>query len=318
MSKKGISKALEQDVAASVLLGTRRYDHREFLMELNRVGLKFVKDKVDPDDQEHFTTAFDELVGLGCRPETLASTLYSFCKSYAVLEPSSPPYGQRIYFPPDEEIRKIRDTLQSASKGIRRVDDYGILEILARYGKCIDPPEAREQVLAVLRWYIDSLPLWWVPRKDIVQSSAPIACCLYPKIVTGEFRFTQVANLLECLGYSPDPKHQTKTTDRRDKTDPCDQSLERNLRNSENAYPIFCDQSLERNFRNFRKAYPIFCDQLQADLKRDHESEENRRIEEFDHWIVEKDIPFSVFDQLRPNRFDWKIVFPHPERKRKR
>jgi hypothetical protein len=46
--------------------------------------------------------------------------------------------------------------------------------------------------------------------------------------------------------------------------------------------------------------------------------EENRRIEEIDHWIVEKDIPFSVFYQLRPNRFDWKIVFPHPERKRKR
>ena len=46
MSEKGISKALEQEVAASVLLGERRYNHREFLMELNRVGLKFVKDKV--------------------------------------------------------------------------------------------------------------------------------------------------------------------------------------------------------------------------------------------------------------------------------
>ena len=136
-------------------------------------------------------------------------------------------------------------------------------------------------------------------RKDIVRSSAPIACCLYPKIATGEFRFTQVAELLECLDYSPDPKRQAKPGYRPDVSD-------------------LCDVSLERNYRNFRKAYPIFYDQLQADLKSDHESEENRRIEEFDYWIGEKNIPFSVFDQPRPHRFDWEIVFPHPERKRKR
>jgi hypothetical protein len=298
MSKRRISKALEQEVAASFLLGTRRYDHREFLVEVNRVGLKFVQDKVDPDDHELFSAAFDELVGLGCLPETLASTLYCFCKSYFVRKPSSPPYGLGVSFPPDEEIRKIRDSLESASEGIRRVDDYGIMEVLARHARCSDPPQGRKQVLAVLRWYIDSLPFWWVPRKDIVQSSAPIACCIYPKIVTGEFRFPQVAELLECLGYRPDPKRQMKSEYRPEGYDSC-------------------DQSLERNFRNFRKAYPMFCDQLQADLKSDHESEANRPMEKFDSWIVDKDLPRSVFDQPRPNRFDWKLVFSRPERKRK-
>jgi hypothetical protein len=299
MSKKRISKALEQEIAASFLLGTRRYNHREFLIELNRVGLKFVQDKVDPDDQERFTAAFDELVGLGCLPETLASTLYCFCKSYIVREPSSPPYGLGISFPPDEEIRKIRDSLESASEGIRRVDDYGIMEVLARHARCGDPPQGQKLVPAVLRWYIDSLPLWWVPRKDIVQSSAPVACCIYPKIATGKFRFLQIAELLECLGYRPDPKRQTKSRYRPEETDPC-------------------DQSLERNFRNFRKAYPIFCDQLQADLKSDHEEEENRRRKEFHNWIDEKGISGSVLDKLQPNKFDWNFVFPSPKNRRKR
>jgi hypothetical protein len=58
-------------------------------MELNRVGLKFAQDKVDPDDHERFTTAFDELVRLGCLPETLASTLYCFCMSYVARWPTS-------------------------------------------------------------------------------------------------------------------------------------------------------------------------------------------------------------------------------------
>jgi hypothetical protein len=61
----------------------------------------------------------------------------------------------------------------------------------------------------------------------------------------------------------------------------------------------------------------MFCDQLQADLKSDHESEANRPMEKFDSWIVDKDLPRSVFDQPRPNRFDWKLVFSRPERKRK-
>jgi hypothetical protein len=300
MSKKIISTALEQEVAARFLLGTRRYDHREFLIELNRVGLKFAQDKVDPgDDQQRFAAAFDELVKLGCLPETLASTLYCFCKSYLPRKVSSHPYWQGIPPPLDEEIRMIRESLQSATEGIRRVDAYGILEILTAHGRCSDPPEGRKEVLSVLRWYLDSLPFWWVPRRDIVQSSAPIACCIYPQMATRKFRFPQVAILLECLGYRPDPKRQTKSKYR------------------PRGYNS-CDESLERNFRNFRKAYPMFCDQLQVDLKRDHEEEGNRRKVEFHNWIDEKGIPSSVFNQLRPNQFDWKFVFPRPEQKQKR
>lgn len=299
MSQREISKALEQEVAAGFLMCRKRYDHREFLMELRRVGLKFVRDKVDPDDQERFTNAFDELVGFGCLPETLASTLYIFCKSYVVRKLTVPPYGEAVAFPPDEEIKKIQANLQSAVEAIQRIDDYGILEVLARHAKCSDPPDERKQVLDVLRWYIELLPTWWAPRKDIVLSSAPIACSCYVKIATGKFRFSEVGVLLQCLGYRPDLKRQMRSRDIPDESDPC-------------------DQSLERNFRNFRNAYPIFCDQLQADLKSDHEKEENRRIEEFDYWVVEKGIPLSVFDQPRPNRFDWKMVFPKSINEQKR
>lgn len=293
MPQKEISKDLEQEVAAGFLICRKRYDHREFLMELRRVGLKFVRDKVDPDDQERFTESFDELVRLGCLPETLASTLYSFCKSYVVRKLTVPPYGEAVAFPPDEEIRKIKADLQSAIEGIQRIDDYGILEVLARQAKCSDPPDGRKQVLDVLRWYINLLPIWWAPRKDIVLSSAPIASCSYAKIATGAFRFPLVAELLQCLGYGPDPKRQMKPGYRPDVAD-------------------LNDQSLERNFRNFKKAYPIFCDHLQDELKSDHESEANRPVEEFDYWIVEKSLPPSVFEQPRPNRFDWKIVFSRP------
>ena len=128
MSKKGISKALEQEVAASFLLGTRRYDHREFLMELNRVGLKFIKDKVDSKNHKRFTAAFDKLVGLGCLPETLAGTLYCFCKSYVVRNPRIPPYGLGISFPPDRSDQKVSGELERA-----RLKESGALTIMASW-----------------------------------------------------------------------------------------------------------------------------------------------------------------------------------------
>jgi len=292
MSKKAISKELEQEVAASILLGRRRLDLEEFSMEFRRVGLKFVRDKVDPDDQERFTVAFDELVGLGCLPETLASTLYCFCKSHLQFGWSCPPHRMAVSFPPEKEVEKYRDSLQSAFEGIKRLENYGAMEVLAKHAKC-DPPQERRGVLNVLDWYIQLLPLWWVPRKDIVQSSAPIACCMYPQVATGQFRFPQVAELLESLGYRPDPKRQKRTMDRR--------------RGEDNCY-----QSLERNFRNFKEAHPTFCDQLEADLRGDHAREKKRRRDEYDHWVCEEELAVEIFRELRMNRFDWKTVFPRP------
>jgi hypothetical protein len=66
----------------------------------------------------------------------------------------------------------------------------------------------------VLRWYIDSLPIWWVPRKDIVRSYAPIACCMYAKMATRKVQFPQATQLLECFGYKSDPNRQKRTKDR--------------------------------------------------------------------------------------------------------
>ncbi len=287
---------IEQEIAARFLLGERRYDHREFLMELGRVGLKFIRDKVDPDDQKRFAEAFDGLVGLGCRPETLAGTLYCFCKSYVGLELSSPPHGMSISFPSKQDIKKYRDALEAAARIIGRLDEYGIMAVLAKHAECGDTPNGRDNVVNVLHWYANLLPTWWAPRKDIVRSYAPIACCMYPKIATGQYQFPLVAILLECFGYKPDPKRQQKSGHRPEGYDSS-------------------DQSLERNFRNFKKAYPTFCEQLEFDLVDDHDLEERQREEAFDHWVGEHDLPIEVFDKLRPNPFDWKAVFPYPNRK---
>jgi len=256
-----------------------------------RVGPKFLRDKISPTDMRRFTAAFDKLVALGCLPVTLTGTLYSFCKAYGMREPCSPPYAVSVSFPTDEEIRKTREILETAYERIRRIDDWGVMEVLTKHAKCGDPPQERKQLLPILRWYIDSLPIWWVPRKDILQSSAPIACSMYSKMVTGQFRYAQIAVLLECLGYRPNLKHQAKRGYSPDASD-------------------LCDTSLERNCRNFKTAYPIFCKQLEAELKSNHEADENPHINEFGRWVIEGDMPVSVFNELHPNHFDWSIVFP--------
>jgi len=298
MSTKGPSNMLEQQFASSFLLGEMRYDRREFKMEISRVGLKFLSDKVSPKNRERFTAAFDDLVRLGCLPETLASTLYCFCKMYSSITITIPPLGEVITFPPQSEIKKIRSDLRKAIEGINRVGDYGVIEVLARIPQLGDPPSGRDQVMTVLNWYVDALSIWSAPRKDILKSCAPTACCLYPKLATRHFQFKHVAVLLECLGYRPDPRRQMKPMYRRDISD-------------------LCDLSLERNFRNFGRAYPIFEDRLQADLKSEHQSEENRSLEVSDSWIAGRDFPPHLFSQLRPNQFDWAVVFAPPQGNRK-
>lgn len=293
MPKKALWKTVEQEVASAFLLGRRRYDTSEFFMEFGRAGLKFACDKIDPDDQEQFTMAFDDLVELGCLPKTLASTLYCFCKSSSQLGLSFPPLMQAFPFPPNKEIRNYRDTLCSAVRIIQQLDDYCVMEILAKHAKCSDPPPGRKELVRVLRWYIDSLPTWWVPRKDIVQSYAPIACCMYAKIATRKFQFPQATQLLECFGYKSDPKRQKRTKDR-----------------SPGGFSP-SDKSLERNYRNFKNRYPLFCECLEADLRADHERERNRASEEFDRWDDEG-LPVELLDKLRPNNFDWKTVFARP------
>jgi hypothetical protein len=262
-----VSKELEQEVACSLLLGIRRCDQREFSMEFGRVGLKFIRDRIDPDDQEQFTTAFDELVQQGCLPKTLASTLYCFHK-----------YQMDSYnIPIGGVIKDLEDTLWAALRGIRWLDDCNVMEALAKHAGCGDAPRGRKEVEKVLGWYIASLPIWWVPRKDIFDSYAPVACCIYPKIATGKFHFSGVSDLLECLGYKPNPKRQKKAKDRPRGYTPFD--------------------SLERNFRNFRKRYPIFCERLETELRGDHKMEEDS-------------LPINDLDRmLRPNNFDWETVF---------
>src|SRR5580704_10185465 len=68
MEKKTKTRDLAADIECYLLKDWYMYYRREFLIECERVGLKFMRDLIDPDDQEGFTKAFDDLVALGCRP----------------------------------------------------------------------------------------------------------------------------------------------------------------------------------------------------------------------------------------------------------
>ncbi len=271
MAKKAVSKELEQEVARSFLIGIRLRDQQKFLIEFGRVGLKFIRDRIDSDDQEQFATAFDELVQLGCLPKTLASTLYCY-HSYRV---------NGHILPTNKAIKNIENTLRTAIKGIGWLDFCNVMEVLARHAQSGDPPQGRQNIEELLDWYIHSLSIWWRPRKDIIDSYAPVACCMYSKIATGKFQFSLVADLLECFGYKPDPKRQKHATGRSSGYTPC-------------------DDSLERNFRNFKTKYPMFCACLEAELIGDHDLEVD-------------DLPMTTLDKmLRPNDFDWKVQFREP------
>jgi hypothetical protein len=259
---------LEHEVSNSLLLGIWEDDQWEFSMEFDRVGLKFIRDRIDLEDREQFTTAFDELVRQGCLPATLARTIYCYHKSQI----------DSHNIPTNPAIRDLEGTLQAALNGIRWLEDCDVMDVFAKHAGCGAAPRGRKEVTKVLRWYISSLAIWQVPRKDIINSYAPFACCIYPKIATGKFHFSRVYDLLECLGYKPSPKRQRNSSPHLQGYSPA-------------------SDSLERNFRNFRKSYSMFCETLEMDLRGYHRTEE-------------AGLPINDLNRmLRPNPFDWEAVF---------
>jgi hypothetical protein len=304
MATKAKSTHLEQEVTSAFLLGHWRYYASEFFMELRRVGMKFVRDKIDPCNVEQFTKAFDELVTLGCLPEMLACTLYVFCKSHHV--DMLPPYKDYcVSFPRKKQVAKCQKDLISVVRLIEfienSVENTGVMEVLARHANCGEPPPGRKEAINILRWYIASLSLWCVPRKDILQGYAPVPCCTYAKIATGQYQFSLVDELLQSFGYRPDPKRQKRVEDE----NPVDED-----RADEAFSPWY--ESLGRNYGNFSAQHPVFCLSLEAELKAEHKREQDRRSAAFKEWVGEKDLPCVVFDQLWPNQFDWKVVFAPP------
>ena len=91
-----ITQDLQQELQAEFLLCELRDARTEFKMELARVGLKFIRDNLDPRQRDLFTETFDELVWLGCRPSVLASTLYCYYKS-------------RLWIPDAPESKEVKE-----------------------------------------------------------------------------------------------------------------------------------------------------------------------------------------------------------------
>jgi hypothetical protein len=278
MEKRTSRPALEAAIESYLLANWYHYCCREFVMLCKVGGLKFIRDAVDPDDQERFATSFDELVALGCRPRVLGSALYFFHKSRIYDFPEEweverfgerlvPRYQSFMRLPDSKTVTKVRQKVEASIEAIEWLNDCGLSNILL---KCVKPPQHYGRVLGTLRWYDHVLEMFSKPRSDVTESFAPIPCCHYPKIATGQFRFSQVSDLIECFGYRPDPKHQNA----------------RGKPESQLSYePAF--QSLERNFRNFRDGHGKTFESLRMQLTRDHASRQSER----------------------PKRFNWSAVF---------
>jgi len=298
-------------------MGRVRDDRFKFIEAFKSGGMRFVRDKVDPEHQKPFGAAFDELIKLECQTATLASTIFYFCQTQTL--------GDTFSFPSAQVIRKCRRKLVEAVDMIRQLDDYSVMEELARHAKIgeklfayrdlppdpdLDPdrpwlppanpdrdwdPELdraierdltpdRQKLIDGLEWHIRALPRWQVPRKDIVESYAPIACCLYSEIATGNVQYPLVAQLLECLGYKPNPARQGQTKDKpRGEGD------------------SFAD-SMRRNFNNFERRYPIVCKRLKTYLIDDHKEEKYQYQERYDH---------LVGAGYNPDAFVLAAAFPH-------
>jgi hypothetical protein len=276
MEKKTTTRDLTADIECYLLKTWYLHYRGEFLTECERVGLKFMRDLVDPDDQERFTKAFDDLVALGCRPLLLASTLYCFRSSRIYDFPDCFPNDGKLVprflgferMPTSKEAKRYMRILDEAAEVIEWLRYLGVDRLLSSHVK---PPLHHDRVPEILRGYGYVLKNWSRPRSDVTRSFGPIACCIYAELATKHFQFPLVSELVECFGYKPDPKRQHakgkyKLPELGDQQSRYEIAEE--LANDDPA-----DQSLERNYRIFRAGHPKIYRELRLLIALDHEAE---------------------------------------------
>jgi len=239
--------------------------------------------KLAPKYKDYFTRGFEELLEDGCEPLTLASTVFYFYTDHPY---SSRPDMTAFGFPPSRELQKHKKALVKAVETVQQLNThYHILETLAdeHGGLGLRPAEGelyevederpREELITGLEWYITLLSHWQVPRKDIVSSCAPYYCCIYTEVATGHFQFSLVSQMLECLGYAPNPRivASQKMRHRR--------AMAGKVSGGQLHEPETAEEgdthaeSLERNYRNFEATYPLVCRWLRRYLKESHDWE---------------------------------------------
>jgi hypothetical protein len=240
------------------------------VLEVSRVSdneklLEKLLEKVAPNDKDYFTKGFKKLLKKGCEPFTLASTVFYF---YIDHPYSSRPDMTAFSFPPSRELKKYKNALDKAVEAVQQLNDYyHIVETLADEhgglglrsaegeGYEVEDERPREEVIRGLEWYRTLLSHWQVPRKDIVEMCAPYYCCFYTEVATEHIQFALVSQMLECLGYKPNPNKQKR--------------LKVASRTEGDSFA----ESLERNYRNFVATYPLVCDWLKRYLKTSHDWE---------------------------------------------
>jgi hypothetical protein len=296
MTKSSIPLDLAADIECYLLRDWYLYYQREFLIECERVGLKFIRDWIDPEDRERFTNAFDELTTLGCRPLLLASSLYFYERSRIYDFPNEfPNDGQLVprfvgfeRLPSSKEIGSRMRALQEAVTVIEWLNESGVGWLLS---KQVQPPAHHDRVLETLRWYAQVLKSWSKPRSDVTRSFGPIACCMYAQLATAKFRFPLVSDLIECFGYKPDAKRQHRKA-KREATRVLNRLSGGDVVDRDGYEPTF--ESLERNFRVFKASHPRIYRELRRLLAVDHAAEHTRHPEKV-CWD-EVFVPFGKYD----------------------
>jgi hypothetical protein len=299
METKAIPQDLRAHVECRLLMDWYSYYRGEFLIECERVGLKFIRDVVDPDDHERFAHAFDELVALGCRPLPLASSLYLFYTSgiYDFPEISMtdgklvPRFAGIQMLPTTRAVKGRLRVLEQSAEVIEWLNDSWLIKLLSTYVK--SPPHC-DRVLDTLRWYVRMLRSWSKPRSDVIKGFGPIACCTYAQLGTRRFQFPLVSELIECLGYKPDPKRQHRLRK-------AASTANENRLGGRDIVEVLAgdpaDQSLERNFRLFKAAHSKVCRELRLSLALDHVAEHTERPEAV-NW-KEVFAPYGKYDHRK-------------------
>lgn len=301
--KKTTQRELRADIECCLLIDWYIHYRREFLIECERVGLKFIRDVLDPDDQERFTTSFDELVALGCRPLLLASSLYFFHNSRIYDFPPTFRNDRKLVprflgfrlLPTTKAVESRLRVLEQSAEVIEWLNDSGVSRLLSKHVE--PPPPHHDRVLDILQWYSRMLRSWSKPRSDVINGFGPVACCAYAELATGHFRYPLVSELIECLGYKPDPKRQHALR-KSASTVSKNRLSRRGIADRFEDDPA--DQSLERNFRLFRAAHPKIFRELRRLLASDHLSEHTEGPDAV-NW---KEV-FATPDNYDPH--DWRI-----------
>jgi hypothetical protein len=246
--KPGLSEEERSVVELHFVLERREADARRF----ERVGESFIDGHLIHTRARDFNSAVVELERLGCLHEVLFRCLYRW-HIYEENKPKMPKAEHK-----DSLVASVKD-VAARIKNFEEAEAVGavpfIRTIIRKNFGCrirTDSNDFSKKLISMLTWYADRLEAnWWRPDKSLIQSSARLACILYPYIATGDYQYGLVANLLNSF--------ENRTDDTKGKLNSV-RSLKLDRENFEKSRPMLYDV-LEKQLRDEHDAAKAKCEQ---------------------------------------------------------